>query len=296
MLEGIFTALITPLKNGTVDLGALSRLVDRQLEAGVHGLVVCATTGEGATLTPDERRLVIEATVKRAGGKVKVIVGTAHIAAWGAVDAIRVAADAGADAAMVTCPAYVRPSQDGIAGHYKAIADQSPLPLLIYNVPSRTASDIKPETVARLATHDRIVAIKEASGSIQRVQQVIASVGGAIAVLSGDDPLTVSLLVAGGHGVISTSANVVPEKWTAMWARWRAGDVMGAAAIQAGLLGLHEALFMETNPGPAKAALHLLGLIAPEIRLPLDWPERPTLYRLAAEMESHGLKVQGGFQ
>jgi len=296
VLEGIFTALITPLKSGTVDLGALSRLIDRQLEAGVHGLVVCATTGEGATLTEDERRLVIDAAVKRTAGKAKVIVGTAHIAAWGAADAIRIAADLGADAAMVTCPAYVRPSQDGIAGYYKAIADQTSLPVVIYNVPSRTASDIKPETVARLATHDRIVAIKEATGSIQRVQQVIAAVGGAISVLSGDDPITVSLLVAGGHGVISTAANVVPEKWTSMWTRWRSGDVLGAAAIQAGLLGLHEALFMDTNPGPAKAALHMLGLIAPEIRLPLDWPSRPTLYRLAAELESHGFKVHGGFQ
>jgi 4-hydroxy-tetrahydrodipicolinate synthase len=296
VLEGIFTALITPLKNGTVDLGALSRIVDRQLEAGVQGIVVCATTGEGATLTPDERRLVIDATVKRSAGKAKVVVGTAHIAAWGAVDAIRVASDLGADAAMVTCPAYVRPSQDGIAGHYKAIADQSALPLVIYNVPSRTASDIKPETVARLAAHDRIVAIKEATGSILRTQQVIAAVSGAISVLAGDDPLTVSLLVAGGHGVISTAANVVPDKWASLWSRWRGGDVLGAAAIQAGLLGLHEALFMETNPGPVKAALHLLGLISPEIRLPLDWPSRPTLYRLAAEMENHGLKVQGGFQ
>lgn len=296
MLEGIYTALVTPLKNGTVDLGALSRLVDRQLEAGVQGLVVCATTGEGTTLTPDERRLVIESAVKRAQGRAKVIVGTSHVAAWGVIEAIGVSADLGADAVMVSCPAYVRPSQDGIAAHFKAIADQSSLPLVLYNVPSRTASDIKPETIARLASHDRIVAIKEATGSIQRVQQVIAAVGGAISVLSGDDPITVSLLVAGGHGVISTGANVVPGKWAELWARWRAGDVLGAAAIQAGLLGLHEALFMETNPGPAKAALYMLGLIAPEIRLPLDWPSRPTFYRLAAEMESHGLKVQGGFQ
>lgn len=296
MLDGIFTALVTPLKNGTVDLGALSRLVDRQLEAGVQGLVVCGTTGEGATLTPDERRLAIDGVVKRAQGKALIIIGTSHVAAWGAVDAVRVAADLGADAAMVTCPAYLRPSQDGIAGHFKAIADQSALPIVLYNVPSRTASDIRPETVARLASHERITAIKEASGSILRIQQVIAAGGASISVLAGDDPITLSLLVAGGHGVVSTGANVVPEKWARLWSRWRAGDVLGAAAIQAGLLGLHEALFMETNPGPVKAALHMLGLIAPEIRLPLDWPERPTLYRLAAEMESHGLDVRGAIR
>jgi 4-hydroxy-tetrahydrodipicolinate synthase len=294
VLEGIYTALVTPLKNGTVDVSALARLVDRQREAGVQGLVICATTGEGATLTPDERQLVIEAAIKRAAGKMKVIVGTSYVAVWAAIDASNQAADLGADGMLVTCPSYVRPSQDGIAGYYKAVADQSRLPLIMYNVPSRTASDIEPATVARLAPHENIVAIKEATGSIQRVQEVIAAANGAIAVLSGDDPITVSLLVAGGHGVISTGANVIPDKWVQMWTRWREGDVLAAAAIQAGLLGLHEALFMETNPGPAKAALHLLGLIEPEIRLPLDWPARPTLYRLAAEMESHGLKVQGG--
>jgi 4-hydroxy-tetrahydrodipicolinate synthase len=294
VLEGIFTALITPLKNGTVDLGALSRLVDRQLEAGIHGLVLCATTGEGATLTPDERRLVVESVVKRVARKAKVVVGTSYVAAWAAIDAIQQAADQGADIAMVTCPAYVRPSQDGIAGYFKAIADQSRLPVVMYNVPSRTASDLQPATVARLASHDNIVGIKEATGSIQRVQQVIAAANGAIAVLSGDDPITLSLLVAGGHGVISTGANVVPEKWVQLWTRWREGDVLAAAAIQAGLLGLHEALFLETNPAPAKAALHLLGLIEPEIRLPLSWAARPTLFRLAAEMESQGLAVQGG--
>jgi 4-hydroxy-tetrahydrodipicolinate synthase len=293
LFEGILTALVTPLHNGTVDLEALSRLVDRQLQAGVHGLVICATTGEGSALTPDERRLAIGTVVKQVSGRVPVIAGSSRVATWAVIDSIGIAADLGADAALVATPPYVRPTQDGIAAHYQEIGDQSRLPVILYNVPSRTASDIEPATVARLAPHERIVGIKEASGSIMRVQQVVAAAAGNLKVLSGDDPLTLSLLIAGGHGVISTGANVVPEKWAALWQRWQTGDVMGAAAIQAGLLGLHEALFLEANPGPAKAALQMLGMIRPEIRLPLVWPARPTLYRLAAELENLGLQVQG---
>jgi 4-hydroxy-tetrahydrodipicolinate synthase len=291
VFQGIYTALVTPLRNGTVDLAALARLVERQVAAGVQGIVVCATTGEGTTLTPDERRLVLETSVKRAGGKIQVLAGTSLVATWAVVDAVNVAADQGAVGALVSSPSYVKPSQDGIYAHYAAIADHSKLPIVMYNVPSRTASDIKPETVARLAAHERIVAIKEASGSLERAQQVIAAAGKRIKVLSGDDPLTLSILVAGGHGVISTAANVVPEKWAALWRHWLAGDILAASAAQSGLLGLHEALFAESNPGPAKAALHLLGLVHDEIRLPLMWPSRPTVYRLAAELEKLGLAL-----
>jgi 4-hydroxy-tetrahydrodipicolinate synthase len=289
MFQGIYTALVTPLRNGTVDLPGLARLIDRQIAAGVQGVVVCATTGEGTTLTPDERRIVLESVVKRAGSRIQVLFGTSLVATWAVIDAVNMAADQGAVGALVSSPSYVKPSQDGIYGHYAAIADQSKLPIVMYNVPSRTASDIKPETVARLAAHDRIVGIKEASGSLERAQQVIAAAGKGIKVLSGDDPLTLSILVAGGHGVISTAANVVPEKWAELWRHWLAGDILAAAAVQAGLLGLHEALFAETNPGPVKAALNLLGLVDDEIRLPLMWPSRPTVYRLAAELEKLGL-------
>lgn len=293
MLEGIFTALVTPLKNGTADLGALKVLIDRQLKAGVQGLVVCATTGEGATLTPDERRMVIDSAVKRADGRLRVLVGVSQVAPWAVLESIRVAADLGAEAALVAAPPYVKPSQDGICSHYKTIADQSALPIVLYNVPSRTACDIRPASVARLASHERIVGIKEATGSVQRAQHAVAASKGGLSLLSGDDPLTVSLLVAGGHGVISTGANVVPQKWAELWRRWDEGDVTSAAAIQAGLLGLHEALFLESNPGPVKGALHLLGLLEQEIRLPLVWPSRSTLYRLAAELENLGLEVGG---
>ena len=285
--------MVTPLKNGTVDLQALGFLVDRQVDAGVQGLVICATTGEGGTLTPDERRLVIDSVVKRVNGRLSIIVGVSYVATWAVIEAIHAAADLGVDAALVSSPAYVKPSQDGIYSHYAAVADQSGLPIVLYNVPSRTSSDVKSATVARLATHDRIVAIKEASGSVERAQQIIGSVAGNINVLCGDDPVTLSILVAGGHGVISTGANVVPEKWAAMWRAWKEGDVVAAAAVQAGLLGLHEALFMESNPTPVKAAMNLLGLLEKEIRMPLTWAVRPTIYRLAAELENLGLRVTG---
>jgi 4-hydroxy-tetrahydrodipicolinate synthase len=290
-LEGIYPALVTPLRAGTVDLPALQRLIERQIEAGVQGLVVCATTGEGATLTPDERRMVIGTAARLCQGKLAVIAGSSAIPTWGVVEAAHVAADLGAQAMLVVTPPYVRPTQDGLYAHFAAVADQSALPIVLYNVPSRTGCDLQHTTVARLAPHQRIIGIKEASGSIHRAQQVVAAAGGNLAVLSGDDPLTVSLLVAGGHGVISTGANVVPAKWAELWRCWRTGDLLGAAAIQAGLLGLHEALFIETNPGPVKAALHQLGLLEPEIRLPLVWPSRPSLYRIAAELENLGLAV-----
>lgn len=290
-LEGIYPALVTPLRNGTVDLAALERLLERQLASGVQGLVVCATTGEGATLTPDERRMVVDVAVRACEDQLEVIAGTGAIPTWSVVEEAHRTADLGAGALMVAAPPYVRPTQDGLYSHFAAVADQSPLPIVLYNVPSRTACDIQPATVARLASHQRVVGIKEASGSIHRVQQVVAAAGGQLAVLSGDDPLTVSVLVAGGQGVISTGANVVPAKWAELWRCWRAGDVLGASAIQAGLLGLHEALFIESNPGPVKAALHQLGLIEPEIRLPLVWPARASLYRIAAELENLGLVV-----
>ncbi|MCU0664054.1 MAG: 4-hydroxy-tetrahydrodipicolinate synthase [Myxococcota bacterium] len=290
-VEGIYTALVTPMRKGTVDFEALTVLLDRQLAAEVHGVCVCATTGEGSLLRQEEYDVVVRATVQRIGGRAKVVVATGTYATWATVEATRRAQDLGADAVLVAAPAYVRPSQEGLYAHFVAVADHGGLPVIVYNVPSRTSCDITPSTLARLAGHERIVAVKEATGSMQRVQQVLTGVRGRMAVLSGDDPITLSLLVAGGAGVICTASNVVPERWTSLWRTFRRGEIRQAATAQAALLGLHEALFLETNPGPVKAALHLLGLIEPEIRLPLTWPTPPTLYRLTAELELLELKV-----
>lgn len=292
MLEGILTALVTPLKNDTVDGEALARLIDRQLEAGVDGIVVCATTGEGSILDEKERHAAIRIAVARARGKTKIVVGTGCISTAATITQTRAAKELGADAALVVSPPYVRPSQEGIAAHYERIADEGGLPIIAYNVPSRTASDIALATLDRLAAHGNIVGLKEATVSAQRVQQVLAAIHGRMAVLAGDDPVTLSLLVAGGQGVISTGSNVVPKKWVELWRAWKAGDVARAAAVQASLLGLHEALFLEANPGPVKGALNLQGLIAPEIRMPLTWPGPATMARLAKELEGLGLEAR----
>lgn len=290
-VEGIYTALVTPLRNGTVDVDALTVLLDRQLAAEVQGVCVCATTGEGSLLRPEEYELVLRTAAQRIGGRAKLVAGTGTYATWATVEATRRASDLGADLVLVAAPAYVRPSQEGLYAHFMAVADQGGLPVIAYNVPSRTSSDIAPSTLARLAAHERIVAVKEATGSMQRAQQVLAGVRGKMAVMSGDDPITLSLLVAGGAGVICTASNVVPERWTSLWRAYRRGEIREAVNLQASLLGLHEALFLESNPGPVKAALHILGLLEPEIRLPLTWPTPPTVYRLTAELELLGLKV-----
>lgn len=292
MFKGILTALATPMKNGNVDLGALTHLVDRQIAAQIDGLVLCGSTGEGVLLQPEEKKLIVDTVVKHAAGKINVAIGVSAAATWDAVDTIKSALDNGAEGALVSAPPYVKPSQDGLYNHFAAIADRSSLPICLYNVPSRSACDILPATVARLSAHENIVALKEASGSSFRVQQVASVTRGKLNILAGRDPDTLSVLSFGGQGVICTGSNLVPEKWSSLYRHWQNGDVISAAAIQAGLVGLYEALFLESNPGPLKAGLHLLGLISDDIRSPLTWPERPTVYRIAAELENLGLKIE----
>jgi 4-hydroxy-tetrahydrodipicolinate synthase len=290
VLKGIYTALVTPMSGGKIDYNALESLVIRQIEAGVQGLAVCASTGEGATLTDDERSSIIKKVIEIAGDRLQILVGTGCMSTWATIEATKKASDLGAKAALIAPPSYVKPSQDGHIAHYEAIAEESRLPIVVYNVPSRTSTDILPGTLARLAAHDRIVGIKEATGSILRVQQVIAAVAGKMSVLSGDDPITLSLLVAGGDGVICTASNAVPELWVSLFNKWQEGNIQAASKIQSDLTSLHVVLFQETNPGPVKAALHLLGLIEPEIRLPLIWPNQNTLSCLEQELTKRGYK------
>ena len=291
-MEGIHTALTTPMHNGTVDEDGLRRHVIRQLEAGVDGIVVCATTGEGSALSAPERELVIRTAAELVGGRARLTVGTGRISTIDTIAECVVAAELGADAALVVTPPYVRPSQAGLEAHFEAVADDGGLPVVLYNVPSRTGCDLLPAAVERLAAHPNIVGIKEATGSVLRAQQVIAAAGGRMSVLSGDDPLTLSLLVAGGQGVICTASNAVPERWVELWKQWRAVDVVRAAEIQARLRPLHEALFCEANPGPVKGALWLLGVIEPEIRAPLTWPTGETLEKLRRELGELGYEVR----
>lgn len=286
-LEGAFTALVTPMKDGGVDVPALRRLVDEQIDAGIDGLVAVGTTGESATLSVEEHVAVIRHTVEFAAGRVPVIAGAGANATAEAIELSQAAEEAGADALLQVTPYYNRPSQEGLYRHFSAVAAATRLPIMLYNVPARTSCDLLPETVARLAEIENIVAIKEAS-TIPRAGELIARVGDRLAVHSGDDAATFSILALGGRGTVSVVSNVVPGRVAAMWDAARAGDFATARAIHFELLPLAGMLFAEPSPAPVKAALEIRGLIGPEIRLPLC-PCSPALRaRIAEHLEERG--------
>jgi len=269
VFEGVFTALVTPFSNGVLDEEALRKLIELQIEAGVHGLVPCGSTGESATLSHHEHRKVVELTIEAVNGRVPVIAGTGSNSTAEAVAITRHAKEAGADGALLISPYYNKPTQEGLVAHYEAVASQTGLPIIVYNIPGRTGSNIAADTQVRLSEIEGIVGVKEASGDIVQMSEVIANVPDDFAVLSGDDALTLPLMAVGGKGVISTSSNLVPEEMVGMYNAFQAGDLAEARRIHEGLLPLFDLLFCETNPIPIKAAQHLRGLIQDEIRLPL---------------------------
>ena len=269
MFEGIHTALITPFRNGQVDEEALRAHVERQIEAGVDGVVPCGSTGESATLSHLEHRRVVEIVVDAAKGRVPVIAGTGSNSTREAIELTLHAKQAGADGALLLSPYYNKPTQEGIYAHYAAIAEATRFPLVLYNIPGRTASNIAPEIIGRLARLEHVVGVKEASGSLDQMAHVIAKCPADFAVLSGDDSLTLPLLAIGGKGVISTTSNVAPRQMGDLVRLFLKGDLAGAQAIHYALLPLFDALFCETNPIPVKAAAGVLGWCDPEIRLPL---------------------------
>jgi len=267
--EGVYTALVTPFRDDTVDEKALGDLVESQITAGVDGLVPCGSTGESATLSHAEHQRVVEVVVEAARGRVPVVAGTGSNSTREAIALTLHAREAGASAALLISPYYNKPTQAGIAAHYETIARETQFPLIVYNIPGRTASNIQPETLARLAENELIVGVKEACGSLDQIAHVIASCPDDFSVLSGDDALTLPLLALGGQGVISTSSNVVPYEMVEMVRAFGEGDVHRARRIHYRVLPLFDALFCETNPIPLKAAMSMLGWIGPEIRLPL---------------------------
>jgi len=269
MFEGMHTAIITPFRDGQVDEEALRQVVTRQIEAGVDGLVPCGSTGESATLSHLEHRRVVEIVIEEAAGRVAVIAGTGSNSTREAIELTRHAKEAGATGALLLSPYYNKPTQEGIYAHYAAVAEETGLPILIYNVPGRTASNISAETVARLARLEHVVGIKEACGDLDQMAHVIAQSPADFAVLSGDDCLTLPLLSLGGKGVISTCANIAPREMGDLVRRFQAGDLEGAREIHYRLLPLFDAMFCETNPIPVKAASAVLGWCSNEIRLPL---------------------------
>lgn len=270
--SGCMVAMVTPMKaDGSVDAAALERLVEFHSDQGTDAIVVAGTTGESATLDHTEHCDVVRKVATVAAGRLPVIAGTGSNATAEAIELTRCAQQAGADAALLVAPYYNKPTQEGLYRHYRAIAEAVPIPQILYNVPGRTAVDILPETVNRLADIDNIVGIKEAQGTVDRARQLIALCGDRLAVYSGDDPNACDTMLAGGQGVVSVTANVAPALMHRMCAAALAGDAAAAARYDARLAPLHRALFIEPNPIPTKWALAEMNKIACGIRLPMTW-------------------------
>jgi 4-hydroxy-tetrahydrodipicolinate synthase len=269
LFRGVFPALITPFRDGQLDEKAFVALVERQIAGGVHGLVPVGTTGETATLSHDEHRRVVELCVQTARGRVPIIAGAGSNSTHEAIELVGHAKAVGADAALVVTPYYNRPSQEGIYRHYEAINDAVQLPVLVYNVPSRTSSDVTNETLARLSKLPNIVGIKDATGDMTRASFQRLMCGPDWVMLSGDDPTGLGYMAHGGHGCISVTANVAPKACADFYNACLQGDFDGARARQDKLVGLHKALFLDSSPSPTKFALAHLGLCADEVRLPI---------------------------
>jgi len=289
MFEGVLTALVTPFKDGAIDERALDALVEGQIEAGVDGLVPCGSTGEAATLTHAEHRRVIEVVVAAARGRVRVLAGTGSNATAEAIELTHHAKEAGADGALLISPYYNKPTPEGIFRHYAAIAKETALPLVVYNIPGRTASNLLPETVARLAEIEQVVGVKESCGDLHQVAQLIAATPADFRVLAGDDWATLPMMALGGAGVISTASNVAPADMVELVRAFRAGDLARARDVYYRLLPLLDALFCETNPIPVKAALAMRGLIQEELRLPLVPLSEGNRGRLQLALKEFGL-------
>lgn len=270
MFHGSMVALVTPMReDGSVDLPALHRLIDFHIENGTNAIVAVGTTGESATLEVDEHCQVIRETVQHVNGRIPVIAGTGANSTSEAIELTRYAHETRADACLLVTPYYNKPTQEGLYRHFKAIAEAVPISQILYNVPSRTACDMLPETVIRLSPIPNIVGIKEATGKIERATQITEACGEALDIYSGDDATALDLILAGGKGDISVTANVAPRLMSQMCEAALNGDGEEARAINARLMNLHKKLFVESNPIPVKWALKEMGIIEGGIRLPL---------------------------
>ncbi len=287
--KGMATAMVTPMTSTGVDYDTLARFIDFQLEAGINALVAVGTTGESATLTPQERKDVIRFTVKRVAGRVPVIAGTGTNNTEHVLEFTRCACGDGADAILTVTPYYNKATQGGLIAHYTAVADVSEKPVIMYNVPSRTGCNILPATVETLSQHEKIVGIKEASGNMAQVVEILARCGDNIDVYSGEDALTIPMMAMGAVGCISVLTNVVPKEATEMTDKFFAGDIAGAANLQKRFLPLINCLFSEVNPIPAKAAVTAMGFGTEHLRLPLTPMEQPNRQLLFAEMKKLGV-------
>jgi 4-hydroxy-tetrahydrodipicolinate synthase len=289
MFKGAIVAIITPFKNGKVDEEALRKLIEFQIENGTSGIVPCGTTGESATLTHEEHDRVIEITIDAVKKRIPVIAGTGSNSTAEALRLTKHACEAGADGALIVCPYYNRPTQEGLYQHYKAIAEEVPLPIVVYNIPGRTGVNLNPDTLARLAKIPNIVGVKEAAGSIKQMSDIIGLCDPDFDVLSGDDAFTLPLLALGGKGIISVISNVAPADMAEMVSAFEAGDLEKARRLHYKMIPLIDSLFVETNPVPVKAALSMMGMIEYELRLPLCKLTQGSYDRLKKAMIDYGL-------
>ena len=289
MFEGSIVAIVTPFREGKVDEEAYRELIEHQIENGTSAIVPCGTTGESATLDINEHKQVIDIAVKAVDKRVPVIAGTGGNSTSEAIELTEHAKGIGADATLQVTPYYNKPTQEGLYQHFKAIADTVPLPQVLYNVPGRTSVNMLPETVARLAQLPDIVAIKEASGDLGQMAEIVRQAGDNITLLSGDDNLTLPVLAIGGRGVVSVVANIVPSDTSEMVEAWKNGDLEKAKALYYKLLPLCRAMFIETNPVPVKTSLGLMGKIDGRLRLPLAPMASANLERLRKALQDYGL-------
>ncbi|MFN3613351.1 MAG: 4-hydroxy-tetrahydrodipicolinate synthase [Rubrimonas sp.] len=289
MFSGSITALITPFRDGALDEEALRKLVERQIAEGSHGLVPVGTTGESPTLSHEEHERVVEVVVETVAGRVPVIAGAGSNNTAESIRLLRHAQKVGADGALVVTPYYNKPTQGGLVAHYTALHDACDLPIIIYNIPPRSVIDMQPETMAELAKLPRIVGVKDATGDLARVSLQRRACGPEFVQLSGEDMTAIGYNAMGGVGCISVTANVAPRLCAQMQEATRRGDFATALEIQDRLIPLHKALFMESNPAPAKAALAMLGLCSEEIRLPLVPVGDQTREKLRAALMHAGL-------
>jgi 4-hydroxy-tetrahydrodipicolinate synthase len=289
MFQGSIVAIVTPFTDDAVDEETLREMVEFQIESGTDAIVPCGTTGESSTLDYVEHDRVIRIVVEQVNKRVPVIAGVGSNCTREAIQITRHAKELGADGALLVTPYYNKPSQEGLFLHYKSIADAVALPQVLYNVPGRTAVNLLPETVARLAVHPNIVAIKEATGSLKQASEVLALCGENITVLSGDDFITLPMLACGAKGVISVTANIMPKEVAALVDAFFAGNLEEARRLHLYLLRISNAMFIETNPVPVKTGLSLMGWCRDEVRLPLAPLAEANRAKLNAIMKEYGL-------
>ena len=289
MFKGAITAIVTPFKNGQFDEAAYRELIEFQIKGGIHGIVPCGTTGESATLSHAEHKRVVETCIDQVKKRVMVIAGTGSNNTAESLELTQHAEKAGADAALMITPYYNKPTQEGLYQHYKTVASNTRIPIVVYNVPSRTSVNLLPETVARLAELPTIKGIKEATGDLKQCAKVLQLCGDKITVLSGDDFTVLPLLAVGGMGVISVTSNVAPGDMAGMCNAFFKGDLAAARALHYKMWPLMEAMFFETNPTPAKTALKMMGKITGEVRQPLWAMSAANEDKLRQVMQKYGL-------